>query len=100
MARTNPQMTATHIPGNLPVRLAPAASNAHGHARNPGTALNQDWLEGVNVNLSAVERRTSTLLGRRTVKKEWQAAWLLKAVACMDLTTLSGDDTPGRVRRL
>lgn len=101
MARTNPQMTTTtHIPGNLPIRLTPAASNTHGHARNPGTALNQDWLEGVNVNFSAVERRTGTLLGRRTVKKEWQAAWLLKALSCIDLTTLSGDDTSGRVKRL
>ena len=69
-------------------------------ARNPGTPLNLDWIDGLQVNLSAVERRTSTLLGRRTVKKDWQAAWLLKAIACMDLTTLSGDDTPGRVKRL
>jgi deoxyribose-phosphate aldolase len=82
------------------MKLPVAANKGHGHARNPGTALNIDWLEGLNVNFSAVERRTSTLLGRRTVKKQWQAAWLLKAVACMDLTTLSGDDTPGRVKRL
>jgi len=54
----------------------------------------------VRVNLSAAERRVATLPGRRTVKKDWQAAWLLKAVSCMDLTTLSGDDTRGRVRRL
>ncbi|MBI1214863.1 MAG: deoxyribose-phosphate aldolase, partial [Alphaproteobacteria bacterium] len=87
---------------NLPVKLPVAANrkNGHAHARSPGTELNLDWLEGVNVNLSAVERRTSTLLGRRTVKKQWQAAWLLKALSCIDLTTLSGDDTPGRVRRL
>ncbi|MGM0422608.1 MAG: deoxyribose-phosphate aldolase [Pseudomonadota bacterium] len=50
--------------------------------------------------MSAVERRTKTLGGRRTVKKQWQAAWLLKALSCIDLTTLSGDDTPGRVKRL
>ena len=54
----------------------------------------------MRVNKSAVERRTSTLAGRRTVKKDYQAAWLLKAVSCIDLTTLAGDDTPGRVRRL
>jgi deoxyribose-phosphate aldolase len=54
----------------------------------------------VRVNRSAVERRAATLGARRTVKKEWQAAWLLRAVTLMDLTTLSGDDTPGRVRRL
>src|SRR5215213_7955994 len=68
--------------------------------RNPGMALELDWVEDVRVNRSAVERRTGTLRGRRTVKKEWQAAWLLRAVTLMDLTTLSGDDTAGRVRRL
>jgi deoxyribose-phosphate aldolase len=68
--------------------------------RNPGIPLDPDWIGGVRVNRSAVERRASTLGTRRTVKKEWQAAWLLRAVSCIDLTTLSGDDTPGRVRRL
>jgi deoxyribose-phosphate aldolase len=102
MAKLHPQMTTNqNAPvANLPVKLPVAVNKGHGHARNPGTELNIDWLEGLNVNFSAVERRTATLLGRRTVKKEWQAAWLLKAVACMDLTTLSGDDTPGRVKRL
>jgi deoxyribose-phosphate aldolase len=68
--------------------------------RNPGTPFDLDWLDSVRVNRSAVERRAATLATRRTVKKEWQAAWLLRAIQCMDLTTLSGDDTPGRVRRL
>ncbi|HYC32596.1 MAG TPA: hypothetical protein VEB59_09950, partial [Gemmatimonadales bacterium] len=68
--------------------------------RNPGTPLELDWVEELRVNRSAVERRAATLRGRRTVKKEWQAAWLLRAVTLMDLTTLSGDDTAGRVRRL
>jgi deoxyribose-phosphate aldolase len=68
--------------------------------RNPGTSLDLSWVEGVRVNRPAVERRIATLPGRRTVKKEWQAAWLLKAIACMDLTTLSGDDTSGNVMRL
>jgi deoxyribose-phosphate aldolase len=68
--------------------------------RNPGMPLELDWVEDVRVNRSAVERRAATLRTRRTVKKEWQAAWLLRAVTLMDLTTLSGDDTPGRVRRL
>jgi deoxyribose-phosphate aldolase len=68
--------------------------------RNPGMALELDWVEEVRVNRSAVERRAATLRTRRTVKKEWQAAWLLRAVTLLDLTTLSGDDTPGRVRRL
>jgi deoxyribose-phosphate aldolase len=70
-----------------------------GH-RNAGTRLELDWLRGVQVNRSAVERRAATLTTRRTVKKQWQAAWLLHAVRCMDLTTLSGDDTAGRVERL
>jgi len=68
--------------------------------RNPGMPLELDWVRAVRVNTSAAERRVSTLSGRRTVKKEWQAAWLLKAITLIDLTTLSGDDTPGKVRRL
>ena len=68
--------------------------------RNPGTALELGWLEPVQANRSAIERRATTLTKRRSVKKEWQAAWLLKAVTLMDLTTLAGDDTAGRVRRL
>ena len=59
-----------------------------------------DWFETVQVNLSATERRTATLGGRRTAKKTYQAAWLVKALQCIDLTTLAGDDTPGRVHRL
>ena len=68
--------------------------------RNPGIPLDLDWLDEVQVNRSAVERRCSSLTKRRSIKKEWQAAWLLKAIRCMDLTTLSSDDTPDRVRRL
>ena len=68
--------------------------------RNPGMELDLDWVEAVRVNRSAVERRAATLPARRTVKKQWQAAWLLRAITLMDLTTLSGDDTPGTVRRL
>jgi deoxyribose-phosphate aldolase len=67
---------------------------------NRGIPLNLDWLDRVRVNTSAVERRTQTHTARRTVKKEWQAAWLLRAITCMDLTTLSGDDTDDRVKRL
>ena len=68
--------------------------------RNPGMPLDMDWVRQVRVNLSAVERRAATIPTRRTVKKEWQAAWLLRAITCIDLTTLAGDDTPGNVRRL
>src|SRR6187431_3380995 len=68
--------------------------------RNPGIPLEREWILEVRVNRSAVERRAATLRTRRTVKREWQAAWLLRAVTLMDLTTLSSDDTPGRVRRL
>jgi len=67
---------------------------------NRGIPLNLDWIEEVRVNTSAVERRAQTLVTRRTVKKEWQIAWLLRAISCMDLTTLAGDDTGERVRRL
>src|SRR6266849_10180431 len=68
--------------------------------RNPGVPLDLDWIRAVRVNRSAVERRAATIPTRRTVKKEWQAAWLLRAVTCVDLTTLQGDDTPGNVLRL
>src|SRR6185312_13183128 len=68
--------------------------------RNPGMPLDLERVAQVDVNRSAVERRAATLVTRRTVKKEWQAAWLLRAITCLDLTTLAGDDTPGNVRRL
>jgi deoxyribose-phosphate aldolase len=68
--------------------------------RNPGTPLDLDIVRALRVNRSAVERRAATIPTRRTVKKEWQAAWLLRAVSLIDLTTLAGDDTPGNVRRL
>jgi deoxyribose-phosphate aldolase len=83
-----------------------AADTAIAHLRgralqpNAGVPLNLDWVENVRVNASAVERRAQSLTTRRTVKKDYQAAWLLRAISCMDLTTLSGDDTDDRVRRL
>lgn len=84
--------------------LTPGAQIGHNtgevHARNQAMDLDLNWVEGVRVNLSATERRVATLPGRRTVKKDAQAAWLLKAITCIDLTTLNGDDTEGRVQRL
>jgi deoxyribose-phosphate aldolase len=80
-------------------RVVALASAAHTE-RNPGGELDLDWVSGARVNRSAVERRAATLPTRRTVKQDWQAAWLLRAITCIDLTTLSGDDTPGTVRRL
>src|ERR1700756_3907756 len=68
--------------------------------KNSGIPLELGWLKQVQVNKSAAERRAATLTGRRTVKNQWQAAWLLKAVSCIDLTSLAGDDTAGRIRRL
>jgi deoxyribose-phosphate aldolase len=79
---------------------APPAGEIAAEPRNPGTAFDPDPVDRVRVNLSAVEKRAETLVTRRTVKKAWQAAWLVKALSCIDLTTLSGDDTAGRVRRL
>lgn len=69
-------------------------------SRNPGVPLDLAWVRDVHVDAAAVERRAATLPARRTLKKEWQATWLLRAITCMDLTTLSGDDTPGRVQHL
>lgn len=76
------------------------ASPVYQAERNPGMPLDLDWVYSTRINRSAVERRAATLYTRRTVKKEWQAAWLLRAITCIDLTTLAGDDTPGNVRRL
>src|ERR1700692_4960768 len=85
----------------VPDSQAPIATlSGHPLLSNRGIPLNLDWLQQVRVNTSAVERRAQTHVARRTVKKEWQAAWLLRAVTCLDLTTLSGDDTDERVRRL
>src|SRR3954463_12095476 len=92
MAESSPHRSVSPSPAApLDVQVAP---------RNPGMPLELDWVEELRVNRSAVERRAATLRTRRTVKKEWQAAWLLRAVTLMDLTSLSGDDTPGNVRRL
>ena len=85
----------------VPDSQAPIATlSGHPLLSNRGIPLNLDWVKQVRVNTSAVERRAQTHVARRTVKKEWQAAWLLRAISCMDLTTLSGDDTDERVRRL
>jgi deoxyribose-phosphate aldolase len=102
--------TKSTLPQNLDLRGAEALESSPGSnvfarvsARmqpNRGIPLNLDWVDEVRVNTSAVERRAATLATRRTVKKEWQAAWLLRAITCMDLTTLSGDDTDQRVLRL
>jgi deoxyribose-phosphate aldolase len=79
-----------------------ADATAHGTntLRNAGIPLQLDWFETIAVNTPAAERRAATLTTRRSVKKEWQAAWLVNAIRCMDLTTLAGDDTEDRVRRL
>lgn len=86
-------------PGNVRAQFI-VPSTALEHVRNPGVPLDLDWIHKVHINRSAVERRAATMNTRRTVKKEWQAAWLLRAITCIDLTTLSGDDTPGNVLRL
>jgi deoxyribose-phosphate aldolase len=91
-------------PGSDPTiafpRLVSERVEAAAPASNPGIEFDAGWVDRVRVNLSAAERRVDTLPKRRTVKKAWQAAWLLKAVTLMDLTTLSADDTAGRVSRL
>ncbi|HEV8263504.1 MAG TPA: deoxyribose-phosphate aldolase [Gemmatimonadales bacterium] len=95
-------MTATRSPTAARPVPAPAypAPRETASGRNPGTALDLEAVLALRVNRSAVERRAATIPTRRTVKKEWQAAWLLRAITCMDLTTLQGDDTPGNVVRL
>jgi deoxyribose-phosphate aldolase len=93
-----PVTSTNHAPHT--VRPIPVVLNGRTLEANRRIPLNLDWVEGVRVNTSAVERRVATHVARRTVKKETQAAWLLRAIACMDLTTLSGDDSADRVRRL
>jgi len=87
-------------PNQTPAVVPLHRSAAEQPARNAGTPFDMALLDGVRVNASAVERRTATLGARRSLKQNAQAAWLLKALTCIDLTTLSGDDTEGRVRRL
>ncbi|MEP3274887.1 MAG: deoxyribose-phosphate aldolase [Stappiaceae bacterium] len=82
------------------VKLTAGDHGSNVHPRNTGCQLELDLLRDIRINLSAAEKRISTLSGRRTVKKEAQAGWLLKALSCIDLTTLNGDDTAQRVRRL
>jgi deoxyribose-phosphate aldolase len=88
------------VNSNLEYRIAEAHAPVRDLEPNRGVPLNLDWVDDVQVNTSAVERRAQSLVTRRTVKKEWQVAWLLRAISCMDLTTLSGDDTDQRVLRL
>lgn len=75
-------------------------AHAHRHPDNRGIALDTGWVNGLRINPTAAEMRADTMTKRRTVKKIHQAAWLLRAISCIDLTTLSGDDTAERVRRL
>jgi deoxyribose-phosphate aldolase len=97
MTVTRPSPSATRQSAGAPTHPAPQETGAR---RNPGTPLDLDAVLALRVNRSAVERRAATLPARRTVKKEWQAAWLLRALTCIDLTTLQGDDTAGNVLRL
>ncbi len=73
------------------LRARPRTTNTP--PRNEPRALEMEWVDEIRINLSAAERRIAALPGRRTVKKDAQAAWLLKAITCIDLTTLNGDDT-------
>src|SRR5437773_10695548 len=93
---------ATPAAGTMPAAVAPerALRVFTQPERNPGTPLDLDLIRALRINRSAVERRAATIPTRRTVKKEWQAAWLLRAITCLDLTTLQGDDTATNVLRL
>ncbi len=93
MQSPSPPLTAAQSGTGLVPQASPMP-------RNPGMALDLDWVAAVQANTSAIERRCASLPGRRSVKKDHQAAWLCKAVSVIDLTTLAGDDTPGRVQRL
>lgn len=68
--------------------------------RNPGLPLDMGWVGRAHINRNAIERRIRVLAARRALQDEWQVAWLLRAITCIDLTALSGDDTPSNVRHL
>ncbi len=91
MAQLTTQAGASLDTHQLPQTIEP---------RNPGMDLDMDRVMHARANRSAIERRAKTLPGRRSVKKDYQAAWLARAISCIDLTTLAGDDTAGRVLRL
>ncbi|MEO7361378.1 MAG: deoxyribose-phosphate aldolase [Gemmatimonadaceae bacterium] len=99
-ATTRPTFGSAPASAHPPARPATPTSIDDPPVRNPGFPLDFDVVRTLRVNRSAVERRAASLPARRTVKKEWQAGWLLRAISVMDLTTLSGDDTEGNVRRL
>ncbi len=90
----------THAPSPEATRTATAQLPQLHEPRNAGMPLDLDWVRLAQANTSAIERRAATIGTRRSVKKDWQAAWLLRAITLIDLTTLAGDDTEGRVRRL
>lgn len=92
--------TRRDIERSAPSENAIAELGGRSLLRNAGIPLDSNWVKDIRINTSAVERRAQTHVARRTVKKDWQAAWLLRSITCMDLTTLSGDDTEERVRRL
>src|ERR1041385_6350905 len=98
-AKRTRELSRTDSPRPLAIDARRSLPGEH-VARNPGMAIDLDVVRAIHVNRSAVERRAATLPTGRPVQKEWEAAWLLRAITLMDLTTLSGDDTPGNVRRL
>lgn len=101
MQKTEPALRLVDHPSAPAAGGAPTPRLSATHVeRNPGTPLDLEIVRAIRVNRSAVERRAATIPTRRTVKREWQAGWLLRAITLIDLTTLAGDDTPGTVRRL
>ncbi len=100
MAKIKNKKSAASSNGKAASIKSVSSSKTGHHPRNEGLPFDARLFEGINVNRSAVERRAATLTRRRSIKKEWQAAWLLKAITCIDLTTLAGDDTQGNVIRL
>src|SRR5471032_965379 len=79
----------------VPLRGKPLSHHEQ-QQRNPGVPLELSWLDSLRVNQSAVARRVSTLGTRRAVKKDAQAAWLLKAITCIDLFSNDTADTAAR----
>jgi len=94
------ELVIFNVGKNIKVKDTKSSEIKTHNKRNEGITFDANLFKDININRSAVERRAATLSGRRSVKKQWQAAWLLKALSCIDLTTLAGDDTKSNVHRL
>ena len=70
------------------------------HPNNKTIPLDLEWVNKVHCIKPAIEKRAAEIKTKRCVKKQYQAAWLLRVTSCIDLTTLAGDDSIANIERL